>query len=328
MKKICFLIPDGTLRPATLFGVLEVFEKANVYAEEHNKRPFYEICLAGVNANQRLHNSLLSIKTSKISDIKAQDLILIPPLDELCKRSTKQSKAILEWLVACYKAGTELASLCTGSFFLAETGLLKDLECSTHWKAGTLFNGMFPDVKLRVDKIITDKNGIYSAGGAISSLNLALYLVEKHTSRDVALYCAKILEIDIERYSQSQFILFEGQKNHGDDAIKKIQLFIEKNVEEKITVELLADKFGISKRSMIRRFKKATNNPPMEYVQRIKIEAAKRSLESGFKTISEIMYSVGYNDMKAFRSIFKKITGIAPADYRNKFNKKAALHAG
>jgi transcriptional regulator GlxA family with amidase domain len=325
MKRIAFLIPEGTLRPGTLFGVIEVFEKANVYAIENGEKPFYEIQLVGINAKQALHNGILSIKTDRIQNIKKPDLILIPPIEEVYIKPKKNDKSILNWIVDQYYSGTEIASLCTGAFFLAGTGLLKDTECSTHWKSGNLFAQMFPEVRLRVDKIITDKRGIYSAGGASSSLNLALYMIEKYNGRDAALYCAKILEIDIERNSQSQFILFEGQKNHADEDIRKIQHFIEKNIEEKMTVDFLAEKFSISKRSMVRRFKKATNNPPVEYIQRIKIEAAKRSLETGFKTVNEIMFSVGYNDIKAFRNIFKKITGISPIDYRNKFNKKYPL---
>lgn len=223
-------------------------------------------------------------------------------------------------MISQHESGAEIASLCTGAFFLAFTGLLRDKECSTHWKAEHRFLQMFPDVKLKVDKIITDNNGIYSAGGATSSLNLALYLLEKHYKREVALHCAKILQIDIERGSQAQFILFEGQKNHGDEDVKKIEAFIEKNLEEKITVDKLAGKFSIAKRSLIRRFKKATNNAPIEYIQRIKVEAAKRRLESGHKTVNEIMYSVGYNDAKAFRDIFKKIAGLTPIEYRSRYN--------
>jgi transcriptional regulator GlxA family with amidase domain len=324
MKKICFLIPDGILKPSSLFGAIEVFEKANEFALEKNGKAFYKIIVAGVSPKQDLLNGMLSIKVCNIEDVKAPDLIIVPSLQPEKIAVNSKNKKLLQWVIFHYKKGAEIASLCTGVFFLAGTGLLKNMECSTHWKAENLFTKMFPDVKLRVDKIITDNNGIYSAGGASSSLNLAVYLVEKYQGREAAIYCAKILQIDIERSSQSQFILFEGQKNHPDEQIKKIQGFIEKNIEERITVDYLADKFSISKRSLVRRFKKATNNPPIEYIQRIKIEVAKRRLEAGFDTVNEIMYTVGYNDIKAFRNIFKKITGISPVDYRNKFNKEYA----
>jgi transcriptional regulator GlxA family with amidase domain len=320
MKRICFLIPDGTIRPSTLFGVIEVFEKANAYADENSMKPFYDINLAGHNVRQKFMNGRLAMKVNGIKEIKRPDLIVIPPIEEFDTTPKRKNKILLDWLIEQHESGVEIASLCTGAFLLAFTGLLKDKECSTHWRAEQLFLQMFPNVNLKVDKIITDNKGIYSAGGATSSLNLALYLLEKHHGREVALHCAKILQIDIERSSQLQFILFEGQKDHPDEGVKKIQQFIEKNIEERITVDFLSSKFAIAKRSLVRRFKKATNNAPIEYVQRIKIEAAKRSLELSHKTISEVMYSVGYNDAKAFRDIFKKISGLTPGEYRSRYN--------
>jgi len=236
----------------------------------------------------------------------------------------KQNKELIDWITQQYQGGSEIASMCTGAFMLAATNLLKGKECSTHWRAENDFRALFPDVKLRVDKIITDNSGIYTAGGATSSLNLMLYLVEKYNGREAAVYCAKVLQIDLDRNSQSQFVLFEGQKNHDDEEIRKVQLFIEKNLDEKITVGYLADHFSIAKKSLVRRFKKATNNPPLEYIHRIKMEAAKRNLEHRRKTINEIMYSVGYTDEKASRNVFKKITGLSPINYRNKFARSEA----
>src|SRR5690606_7452837 len=124
--------------------------------------------------------------------------------------------------------------------------------------------------------------------------------------------------------SQSPFIMFNGQKKHEDEPIKEAQEFIESNIAEKISVEELAVKFAIGRRHFVRRFKKATNNTPLEYIQRVKIEAAKKMLESSSKNVTEVMYDVGYNDTKAFRTIFKKITGMSPVDYRHKYNKEAA----
>jgi len=153
-------------------------------------------------------------------------------------------------------------------------------------------------------------------------LNLILYLIEKYNGREVALYCAKVLQIDIDRQSQSPYIMFRGQKDHDDESIKMAQTFIEEQVTEKIPVDLLADKFLMSRQSFARRFKKATQNTPVEYIQRVKVEAAKRSLEAGRLNVSEVMYSLGYNDMKAFRTIFKKITGLSPMGYKMKFSKE------
>jgi transcriptional regulator GlxA family with amidase domain len=178
-------------------------------------------------------------------------------------------------------------------------------------------------VHLVSDKIITDESGIYSSGGANSFWNLLLYLLEKYTSRDMAILFSKYYEIEMDRYSQSPFIMFKGQSSHTDEPVKKAQQFIESNVSDKISVEDLASKFAIGRRNFERRFKKATNNTPVEYIQRVKIEAAKKSLETSRKNVNEVMYDVGYSDTKAFRTVFKKITGLSPIDYRNRYNKEA-----
>jgi transcriptional regulator GlxA family with amidase domain len=179
---------------------------------------------------------------------------------------------------------------------------------------------MFPKAQLAMDKIITDHQGVYTSGGTMSAFNLCLYLVEKHLGREAALFCTKLMQLDIERHSQSPFQIFTGLKKHTDDIIRDIQEFIEMNTSEKITVDFLADKCNMDRVNFSRRFKKATKLPPIDYIQQIKIEAAKRALEKGTKNINEIMYSVGYIDAKAFRTIFKKISGLSPTEYKAKFS--------
>ncbi len=184
---------------------------------------------------------------------------------------------------------------------------------------------MFPDVEVVEGSIVTEENRIYSSGGANSYWNLLLYLVEKYTDRETAILASKYFAIDIDRSSQAAFAMFKGQKEHKDTEIKKAQEYIEANFQDKITIDELADKFSVGRRSFERRFKKATNNTVIEYMQRVKVEAAKRSFETSRKNISEVMYDVGYTDTKAFRDVFKKITGLTPIEYRNKYNKQAMV---
>ena len=185
------------------------------------------------------------------------------------------------------------------------------------------FRKMFPDVELVSEKIITDEQGIYSSGGATSFWNLLLYILEKYTSRELAITMSKYFEIEIDRYNQSSFIIFQGQKDHADEPVKQAQEFIEKNYHERITVEQLTTMLALSRRNFERRFKKATSNTVVEYMQRVKIEAAKKGLESGRKNVNELMYEVGYSDTKAFRTVFKRTTGLSPIEFRNKYNKEA-----
>ncbi|MBI3232566.1 MAG: helix-turn-helix domain-containing protein, partial [Bacteroidetes bacterium] len=248
------------------------------------------------------------------------DLIIIPALSGNMQDAINKNKKYLPWLVEQHKNGAEIASLCVGAFLLAATGLLRNKTCSTHWLFVSDFKQMFPEVTLTHDKIITEQNGLYSSGGATSYWNLLLYLVEKYTSREMSIMASKFFLLEMGRNSQSPFVMFQGQKDHEDLQIIKAQEYIEQKYQQKIIVEELASRFDIGRRTFERRFKKATNNTVVEYIQRVKIEAAKKYLETTRMNISEVMHDIGYADAKAFREVFKKITGVSPTDYKAKYN--------
>lgn len=323
MKNVTFLIADGVLKPSGLFGAIEVFEKANEFYINKGEEPYYNIQLAGSSLRQKILNGFFQLDVAPLDVVSKTDLIIFPGVDAQQDFAIQTSAAMLDWVTRQYNRGTEIASLCTGTFLLAATGLLKDTPCATHWKAADYFRQLFPELDLHTNKIITEHQGIYTAGGAVSGLNLILYLVEKYNGREAALYCAKVLQIDIDRNSQSPFIVFEGLKDHKDDTIRNIQEYIEQHIGERLTVDQLALNCSMDRINFSRRFKKATQLSPADYIQRIKVEAAKRSFESTGKQINEVMYEVGYGDIKAFRQTFKKVVGMTPGDYRNKFNKVA-----
>lgn len=305
-----------------------MFNAVNQFLIASNKTPLFQVQLVGMTREIKLNGSAFSVHADKLlQEVKKTDLIFIPAISGDVKTAIDLNGAFIPWIVDQHQQGAEVASLCIGAFLLASTGLLNGKKCSTHWNSANEFRNMFPDVDLVDGSIITEENGIYSSGGANSYWNLLLYLVEKYTDRDTAILASKYFAIDIDRESQSAFMLFQGQKEHGDQDIIKAQLFIEENYQEKITVDELADRFAIGRRSFERRFKKATNNTVVEYIQRVKIEAAKRSFESSRKNINEVMFDVGYTDTKAFRTIFKKITGLTPIEYRNKYNKQTSFLA-
>jgi transcriptional regulator GlxA family with amidase domain len=211
-----------------------------------------------------------------------------------------------------------------GAFILAKTGLLDGKKCSTHWIAANDFRKMYPDVELVDDKIVTEEQGIYSSGGAFSYLNLILHLVEKYAGREMAILASKVFAIEMGRSTQTAFTIFQGQKDHEDEEVKKAQQFIEEHYTDKLTVDQLAKMFYIGRRTFERRFKKATTNTIVEYIQRVKIEAAKKMLETSRENVNEVMYNVGYSDSKAFRNTFKKVVGYSPLEYRKKYNNEAA----
>jgi transcriptional regulator GlxA family with amidase domain len=237
----------------------------------------------------------------------------------------KGNVLLTEWIEEQYKNGAEVASMCTGAFILASSGLLDKKNCSTHWFAANNFKHLFPKVNLKPEKVITDEHGIYTNGGGYSFLNLLIYLIEKYYDRQTAIYCSKIYQVEIDRHTQSVFTIFTGQKSHSDEVVKKAQAYLEDNFYEKISVEDLSKKFAVGRRNFDRRFVKATGNTPIEYLQRVKIESAKKTFETTRKTINEVMYEVGYSDVKAFREVFRKITGMSPLEYKNKYNKETVI---
>ncbi|MEO8147954.1 MAG: helix-turn-helix domain-containing protein [Bacteroidia bacterium] len=326
MKHLTILVPNGENNLSSIVGAYKIFSRANAYWKEKNKKELFTIQLAGISKKVEFYDGLFSVKPhTNISAIAKTNLIIIPSLNHNYQKAVRGNKVLIDWIEKQYKQGAEVASICTGAFMLAASGLLDGKSCSTHWSAAENFRTMFPKVNLQTDKLITDENGIYTNGGAYSFLNLLIYLVEKHYDRQTAIYCSKVFQIEMDRNSQSEFTIFTGQKLHDDETVKKAQSYIESKLHEKISVEHLSSKFSVGRRNFDRRFIKATGNTPVEYMQRVKIESAKKAFENSRKTINEVMYEVGYSDVKAFREVFRKVTGMSPIEYRSKYNKEAAV---
>ncbi len=320
MKNVHILVPE-TAVPAAIVDPRYMFTAVNEFYRSAGHEPFFKVKLVGLTKQVRLNEGLMTMHPDLlVKDGHKADLVIIPALSGNMQSALKENKAFVPYIVSQYQQGAEVASLCIGAFLLASTGLLKGKSCSTHWLFANDFRNMFPDVTLADDKVITDQNGLYSSGGASAYWNLLLYLVEKYTSREMAITASKFFLLDIEKNSQLPFSIFKGQKDHGDEVILAVQEYLEKNYARRITIDEIADKFNMGRRTFERRFKKSTSNTVIEYIQRIKTEAAKKMLETGRKTVNEVMYDVGYTDLKAFRDVFKKITGLSPVDYRNKYN--------
>lgn len=326
-KHISIVIPAGEVILSSILGTYKILNAVNGYLIQtgQSQTPVFNIQLVGLGSDTSVFNGAFTVRPDiSIDAVSQTDLIIIPALSGNIPAEMKRNIAFVPWITDHYKQGTEVVSLCTGAFLLASTGLIKGQKCTTHWMAADLFRQLFPDVELVTEKIITDQNGIYTSGGAYSFLNMIIYLVEKYCGRHVAIFCSKLFEIEIDRYNQLQFAIFNGQKEHTDDLVRQAQQFIEKHYTEKLTVDELAEKFSISRRNFERRFKKACGNSPIEYIQRVKIEAAKKSLESTRENINEVMYAVGYSDSKSFRATFKKNTGLSPIEYKQKYNREMA----
>ena len=326
MKHISILIPSGDAILDTIIGSYGLLRMANAHYKRarHLKEDFFSIDLVGLSHESVSYRDLFQVTPTKtIDEIKRTDLIIVTAISGNLEEEIENNRAFIPWIKnQRIKNDAEIASLCKGALLLAETGLLNGKSCATHWTAHELFRRRYPQVNLIAEKIISEDRGIYSSGGAYSFLNFMLYLIEKYCGRETAIWCSKVAEIEFDRSGQSHFMIFSGQKEHDDESIKQAQTFIEDNYDKKLRIDELADMFAISSRSFLRRFKKATANTPLEYIQRVKIEAAKKRLESSTDNIAQVMYDMGYSDSKAFRYTFKKYTGLSPAEYRRKYNRE------
>lgn len=326
MKKVSILVPESSVMQA-IADPQYLFTAVNNFLVAAGKRPLFDVELVGVKKEVKINNGMFSVHTHRqLKDIKKTDVVFIPALFGDMRTAVEKNKQAVPWITEQYKKGAEVASLCVGAFLLASTGLLNGKKCSTHWGFQNEFKEMYPDVEVVEGNIVTEEKRLYSSGGANSYWNLLLHLVEKYTDRETTILASKYFAIDIDRNSQAAFSIFKGQKNHNDTEILQAQDYIEQNIHERITINDLAKITALGRRTFERRFKDATNNSVLEYIQRIKIETAKRQFENSRKNINEVMYDVGYTDTKAFRDLFKKLTGLTPVEYRNKYNKMAVQH--
>lgn len=322
MKHITILaLHDATM--SCIDSSYQILTRVNDFLKYQGKAPFYTVEIVGLAKHTLLNKGLYSINVNRtIDQVEKTDMVIIPLLCGDFAMALEANEEYADWVTAQYQKGAELVSLCVGSFFLAGTGLLNGRKCAIHWAAKNEFQGMFPDVIVIDDHIMTDENGIYTCGGGYSYLNLLLYIIEKHLGREMSILASKMFEIDIERKSQHPFMMFLGQKRHGDQTVLSAQQLIETSPTQTFTINELCTTFNVGRRSLERRFKKHTGNSIAEYIQRVKVEYAKKQLELSEKNVNEIIYELGYNDINAFRKVFRKNTDLSPADYRKKYNLK------
>ncbi len=321
MKHISILIPNGQFSIVNIAGAFQILEAASRMNAERNGRELFKVEFVSPGRPSKDSLGLYTVNPGKLlKEVSCTDLVIVPAVHNSIDVVIQTNRDTIEWIRNHYKKGAEVASFCIGIYLVAETGILDGKTCSTHWAHAEKLRERFPKLKVREENFITEDDGVYTSGGAYAFTNLILYLIEKFGDRALAIQVAKSFMIDIDKGNQSTFSMFNGQKNHKDPLILKVQDYIETNFESRLTVDDLATCHSTLRRTLERRFKRATGNSINEYLQRVRVEAAKNQLEQGNKTISEVMFGVGYNDGKAFRDVFKKHCGISPFEYRQKFD--------
>jgi transcriptional regulator GlxA family with amidase domain len=328
MKEVAILIHEDAVL-STVSGAMDMFIHTNRLFNETGKPLPFKVTLVGETAeNNFMRNPEPYVGYSAFTNMAQPGLIIVPAFYGDRGTTPQKHQTLIDWVSNMNKKGAEVASLCSGSYFLAEAGLLNGRSCTSHWFDKDDITSRYPEVNFLSDMVITDDRGIYTSGGAFSSLNLVLYLLDKFLGRDIGVWASKMFSLDMDRTSQSHFSVFKGQHQHNDVDILKAQHYIEQNHQQQLNIDEIAEHTNMSKRNFIRRFKKATQNTPFEYLQRVKIEAAKKALEKGAQNINILMYDAGYNDIKTFREVFKKITGLTPQDYRKKYSRDIPEYIG
>ena len=308
----------------SLIGSFEMFQKTSRIAQLHSDKiqvkQTFNLLLVSSTSEKRIQGSYGNFFETGVTiyEMDRPDILIIPGFDRDVTTILSDTEMIMK-IKEFYNEGTDIATACTGSFILAATGLLDYKSATTHWVFSREFASRFPKTELVIDRMLIDHERICMSGGASSFQNLMIYLIEKYISKELAIFMSKMLLIDNDRFLQSPYAIFNGQKTHGDESVLYAQQAIEKRVDEFISIDELAQITNMSNRNFLRRFKQATGDTPFVYIQRTKIEAAKSMMEDSHYHLLDIALKTGYNDFSSFRKSFKKYTGIPPQEYRKKY---------
>jgi transcriptional regulator GlxA family with amidase domain len=317
MVQLALLITNRH-RMLSVAAILDVFESVNLFNKSDGQPDFFDIRLYAPTVDILSYGKH---PVRPISEAEEPDLIFIPAFSaEDISLAIGENTALIPWLHQQYNRGAEIASFCTGAFLLAATGILNGKRATTHINATIPFSSSFPHVLLTADAVVTDDSRTYTSGGATSSFHLMLYLIGNYCGKEMATRIAKMFAIDMDREQQTYFGTFEPAVNHGDGIVNMAQQQIQKQYKDGRTIEELIQDIPASRRNVVRRFKQATGITPIEYLQKTRIQAAKKLLEQTDQSVLEVMLNSGYNDLKSFRQLFKKSAGLTPKDYRAKFN--------
>jgi len=318
MKNLGVLLTDN-YRLLSVAAILDVFESVNRFYTLEGEEPFFSITLLTAkqdNVKAEFNNYSIQV----IQEAPQQDIVFVPAFrsDDIYN-AVSANQEFIPWLQQQFSKGAEIACVCTGAFLLGATGLLNGRPATTHVDACKAFNTIFPAVKLQPEKVVTGEAGLYTSGGSTSSFHLMLHLLQKYCGKDMTVRIAKLFSIDMDREQQTYFGTFYPAQQHNDQLVTMAQQRIEQGFHQSGTIEDLIKEIPGSRRNILRRFKQITGITPIEYLQKTRIEAAKKLLVQTNQQMTEVMLNSGYNDPKAFRKVFRKTVGMTPTGYREKF---------
>ena len=322
MIDVTVLFLDETFS-STAVGPMEVFRHAgslwNILAGKRQV-PQFQVTTASADGEAVNCDGPIQIKpAAAINDIRKTDLIFIPTTGLSVDDVVERNAPVVPWLKRWRKRGAEIASVCSGVGLVAETGMLDGKRATTHWGLAERFREKYPRVHWMPELMVTEDHGFYCGGGVHAALDLSLYLVEKFCGHDIAMQSAKAMLIETPRAWQAGFAVVPLKTEHSDNAISSAQDWLHENFHRVFPLDAPARRVGMSLRNFVRRFKQATGDSPLIYLQKLRIAAAKRLLESDHRTMQEVSDAVGYQDVAFFRALFQRHTGVSPSAYREKF---------
>jgi transcriptional regulator GlxA family with amidase domain len=296
---------------STAVGPIEVFHSAGLlwnWLRGETKQPRFRVRIASIDGCSVTSICSLGLKPEcAIGDIKRTDIVILPASGWDVQEQIARNTALLPWLRQRHLQGAYIAGICTGVAFLAESGLLDGRRATTHWGVADIFRQRYPKVLWQPDRFLTEDGRLFCSGGVYASIDLSLYLVEKFCGHEIALQCAKSLLLSMPRSRQSGYAVSEE--------------YLQEHFASGVSIDILADRAGMGPRNFIRRFKAATGRLPGVYIQMLRVSAAKEMLEHGAASVQAVCSKIGYEDIAFFRSLFKRHTGMTPAEYRERFAK-------
>jgi transcriptional regulator GlxA family with amidase domain len=307
-----------------LYDVLNSFPLLSTYDDAVPTNPPFTVEIVAPTRGLTHTSSGMPIQTQRsIDDVDSTDVIIVPSV--IVARGewlTGRYPGIVHWLTEMHGKDAQLCSTCSGVLLLAETGLLEGKEATIHWIYAPTFQRNFPGVRLRVERAliaIGDNNQFIMSGASTAWHDLILYLISQHAGPTAAQAIARFFAFQWHADGLSPYVMFEPGMDHGDAVIQETQQWLNKHFSVPSPIEQAVRRSGIAERTFKRRFKNATGYTPIEYVQRLRVDEAKRRLERTTAPIDEIGWQVGYEDPTFFRRLFKRLTGLTAGAYRLRF---------
>jgi transcriptional regulator GlxA family with amidase domain len=307
---------------STAIGPMEVFHSAGTlwnWLNGETQQPRFRVRAASSDGRSVMSLYPLGLKPEcSIRDIKHTDIIILPATDWNTERIARY-RPLLSWLRKFHARGATIAGICSGVAFLAEAGLLDGRQATTHWAVADALRSRYPRVRWHPEQFVTEDGRLFCSGGVYAAIDLSLHLVEKFCGHEIALKTAKSLLVSMPRGRQTGYAALPLSRPHADEKIREAEAHLQQHFDREVSLEALAGRVGMSPRNFIRRFKAATGHLPGAYTQALRVAAAKEMLEQGETSIQKVCERTGYEDLAFFRSLFKRHTGMTPAEYRSRF---------